>query len=142
MKTNNPAPVHQYPIVREYMTPSPVTIAPNRSLAAAQQMMRAHQVRHLPVLDGGRVIGIVSERDLLLIESMPGLNPTVVLVEEGMVQDVFTVTPDAPIGEVVETMIERKLGSAIVSEGERVIGVFTTIDALRALHRLLERPSP
>ncbi len=73
---------------------------------------------------------------------MPGLNPTVVVAEEAMVQDVFSVTPDAPIGEVIETMIERKLGSAIVSEGDRVIGVFTTIDALRALHQLLERPTP
>ncbi len=58
-----------------------------------------------------------------------------------MVQDVFTVAPDTPIGEVIETMIEKKVGSAIVREGERVVGVFTTIDALQALHRLLERPS-
>jgi len=58
-----------------------------------------------------------------------------------MVQDVFTVAPDTPIGEVIETMIEKKVGSAIVREGERLVGVFTTIDALQALHRLLERPS-
>jgi CBS domain-containing protein len=44
-----------------------------------------------------------------------------------------------PIGEVVVPMIERKVGSAVVCEGERVIGVFTTIDALQALHELLER---
>lgn len=71
-------------------------------------------------------------------EVTPGWAP---LVEEAMVQDVFTVAPDTPIGEVIETMIEKKVGSAIVREGERVVGVFTTIDALQALHRLLERPS-
>ncbi len=142
MKTSAAVPVHQYPVVREHMTPSPFTISPSRSLAAAQELMRAHQVRHLPVLDGGRIVGVVSERDLLLIESIPGLNPTEVRVEEAMVQDVFTVLPDAPIGEVIETMLERKVGSAIVSEGERVVGVFTTTDALQALHRLLERPGP
>jgi acetoin utilization protein AcuB len=61
-----------------------------------------------------------------------------VRVEEAMVEDVFTVTPEAPIGEVIETMIDRKLGSAVVTRGDRVLGVFTTIDALTALHRLLE----
>jgi acetoin utilization protein AcuB len=139
MTTNAAAQVHQYPVVRMHMTPTPHTIARNQSLSAARQSMRAHHVRHLPVLDGGRIVGIVSERDLLLIESLPGVNPTDVVVEEAMVQDVFTVGPDAPIGEVIETMIKRKLGSAIVIDGERVVGVFTTVDALQTLHQLLER---
>lgn len=100
--------------------------------------MRDNVVRHLPVLDGGKIVGMVSARDLLLIETMPGVNPTEVRVEEAMVQDVFTVAPGTPIGEVVEPMIARKLGSAVIAEGEHVLGVFTTIDALRALHELLE----
>jgi acetoin utilization protein AcuB len=91
------------------------------------------------VLDGGKIVGVLSQRDLLLIESLPGVNPTDVRVEEAMVEDVFAIAPDTPVGEAIETMIDRKLGSAIVSEGERVLGVFTTIDALRALHHVLER---
>jgi acetoin utilization protein AcuB len=130
--------VHQFPLVRQYMTPSPHTISPTGSLAAARRTMLEHQVRHLPVLDGGRIVGLISERDLLLVESLPGVNPADVRVEEAMVQSLFTVNPDTPIGEVVEPMIERKLGSAVVCEGERVIGVFTTIDALQALHEMLE----
>ena len=122
------------------MSDSPHTIGPTRSLAVARGMMLDQGIRHLPVLDGGNIVGLLSERDLLLVESLPGVNPTDVRVEEAMVQNVFTVEPDAPVGEVVETMIERKLGSAVVTQGERVIGVFTTIDALRALHELLERP--
>jgi acetoin utilization protein AcuB len=122
------------------MTPAPHTIGRTRSLAAARQMMLEHRVRHLPVLDGGRIVGVLSERDLFLVESLPGVNPTDVRVEEAMVENVFTVEPNAPIGEVVETMIERKLGSAVVSEGEHVVGVFTTIDALQAFHELLEKP--
>jgi acetoin utilization protein AcuB len=139
MKTHT-KPVRQYPTVKEYMTPSPLTIAPTQSLTAAHKVMREHQVRHLPVLDGGRVVGMVSQRDLFLVESLPGATPNEVQVEEAMVEDLFTVAPDAPIGEVVEQMIEKKLGSAIVrDEGDKVLGVFTTIDALRALHHLLER---
>jgi len=140
MKTHT-KPVRQYPTVKEFMTPSPLTIAPTQSLAEAHKVMREHQVRHLPVLDGGHVVGMVSQRDLFLVESLPGATPNEVQVEEAMVEDLFTVAPDAPIGEVVEQMIEKKLGSAIVREadGDKVLGVFTTIDALRALHHLLER---
>jgi acetoin utilization protein AcuB len=140
MDTSTIAPVRQFPIVRAYMTESPHTIARSRSLTAATRTMRDHQIRHLPVLEGGRIAGILSQRDVLLIESLPGVNPTDVRVEEAMVEDVFTVGPDAPVGEVIETMIDRKVGSAVVCEGDRVLGVFTTIDALRALHDLLERP--
>ena len=139
METSRAAPVHQYPAVREFMTPSPFTVGRESSLAAARHIMRKHLVRHLPVLHGGRIEGVLSERDLLFLESIPGVNPTVVRVEEAMVQDVFTVSPETPIGEAIETMIERKLGSAIVCEDERVLGVFTTVDALRALHRQLEQ---
>jgi len=102
--------------------------------------MHDNHVRHLPVLDGGRVVGLLSERDLYLVESLPGVNPTNVRVEEAMVENVFIVEPDAPVGEVVQTMIDRKFGSAVISENDRVVGVFTTIDALRALHELLEKP--
>jgi len=132
-------PTQQYPKVRDYMTSAPLTTTPTRSLTSAVKTMRSKRVRHLPVLEGGRVVGIVSQRDILIIESLPGVNPTEVRIEEAMVRDVFTVRPDTPIAEVLETMIAKKIGSAIVTEGKRAIGVFTTIDALRALRRLLRR---
>jgi len=140
MITATPHPVRQFPVVRQYMTPSPHTIGPTRPLAAARRMMQEHGIRHLPVLDGGRIVGLLSERDLFLVESLPNVNPTNVRVEEAMVQEVFIVEPDTPVGEVVERMIARKVGSAVVCDGDRVVGVFTTIDALGALHELLERP--
>jgi acetoin utilization protein AcuB len=132
-----PPRAHQYPTVRQDMTPAPVTIGRNRSLATAREVMLGHQVRHLPVLDGGRIAGLLSERDLLLVESLPGVNPTNVLVEEAMVPAPYTVGPDAPVAEVVETMMNAKIGSAVVTEGDQVAGVFTSIDALRALSDLL-----
>jgi acetoin utilization protein AcuB len=133
-------PTRQFPVVRQYMTPTPHTVGPTRSLAVARKLMLENQVRHLPVLDGGRIVGLISERDLFLVESLPGVNPTDVRVEEAMAQNVFTVQPDVPVGDVVATMIERKLGSTVICEGEHVVGVFTTIDALQALHELLEDP--
>jgi acetoin utilization protein AcuB len=61
-----------------------------------------------------------------------------VRAEEAMVENVLTTSPEAPLAEVIEAMLERKAGSAVVVENERVVGVFTTIDAMRAL---LERLS-
>jgi CBS domain-containing protein len=89
-------PVHQFPTVRQHMTASPHTISTRQSLSIARRTMLEHQIRHLPVLEGGRIVGLLSERDLLLVESLPGVNPTDVWVEEAMVQSVFTATPDEP----------------------------------------------
>lgn len=139
MNLEHHVPVHQFPTVRQFMTTTPHTISPVQSLATAGRVMREHGIRHLPVLHGGRIVGLISERDLLLVESLPAVDPAEVRVEEAMVQSVFTVAPDDPVAEVAESMIERKLGSAVVMEGPLVVGVFTTIDALRALHELLEK---
>ena len=130
-------PSHQYPIIRQYMSAMPTTIGRRASLAAARHSMLTHGVRHLPVLDGGRVVGMLSERDLLLVETLPGLSPTEVAVEEAMATNPFVVSPDASVADVIDRMITHKIGSAVVGEGEQVLGVFTTIDALRALSDLL-----
>jgi acetoin utilization protein AcuB len=137
MTTATPSRMHQFPTVRQHMSPGPFTVGAQRPLAAAQNLMREEGIRHLPVLDGGRVVGLISERDVLLVESMPGVNPTVVRVDEAMSQSVFEAAPDDPVADVVQTMIDRKLGSAVVVEDEHVVGVFTTIDALTALVGLL-----
>lgn len=132
---------HQFPTVRLYMTPTPHTVGRRQSLTAARRIMREHGIRHLPVLDGGQLVGVLSERDVLLVESLPGTNPTNVYAEEAMVSDVFTTTADAPMADVVEEMVARKMGSALVTDAGRVVGVLTTIDALRALLDLLSAGS-
>ena len=133
--------VHQYPTVRQYMTPSPHTIVRNQSVSVAHRLMREQDIRHLPVLEvaNHQVVGILSERDILLVESFPGVNPTDLRVEEAMIPNPYSVTPEAPLAEVVATLLERGIGSAIVVEGDKVSGVFTTVDALRALSDLLSR---
>ena len=130
-------PAHQYPTVRQYMTLAPCTIARNQPLTIAQRTMSEHGIRHLAVLDGQVVVGVLSELDLLRAQSLPGSNPTDVRVEEAMVPDPYFVTPDTPISEVALTLMERKIGSAIAMEDDRPVGVFTTVDALRVLTDLL-----
>jgi acetoin utilization protein AcuB len=139
MKTKARQAAKKSPTVGQHMTPCPHTIQPNRSLTAATKVMRENQIRHLPVIERGRVIGVISQRDVLIMETLPGVNPTDVRVEEAMVSEVYTVEPETPLAEAIDTMIERRVGSAIVCEGDDVVGVFTTVDALGALRQLLRR---
>jgi len=119
--------------VADYMTRSPALIGAEQPLMRAHQMMRSKRIRHLPVLHGGKLVGIVSLRDLHLVETLQGVDPNEVRVEEAMSPDVYCVAAETPLKNVVREMARRKLGSAIVTRGPKVVGVFTTIDALRAL---------
>lgn len=125
------------PTVRQFMTASPCTIAAGQTLAAAQRLMREHGIRHLPVVDDGLLVGLVSQRDVHFLESLRDVDPDVVTVDEAMTPDPFTVSPGAPLRRVVAAMAERKYGSAVVVHRHHVVGVFTTIDAMRALVEVL-----
>lgn len=119
--------------IRRYMTRSPHTIAVDRTLADAHTLMRQYRIRHLPVLEHGKLVGIVSERDLHLVETLRDVNPAEVTVEEAMSQDVFSVDPGSSMARVARRMAERKVGSAVVVNRDEVLGIFSTVDALRAL---------
>lgn len=119
--------------IERYMSPSPHTIGSDQPLSAAHQIMQRYDIRHLPVLRGGRIVGVVSLRDLHLMETLPGVHADELSVEEAMSQDVYSVSRDAPLEQVARAMATRKLGSAVVLERNKVVGVFTTVDALYAL---------
>jgi acetoin utilization protein AcuB len=119
--------------IADFMTPSPHTIGSEQPMTRAHELMREHGIRHLPVLHGGKLAGMVTVRDLHLVETLKDVDPAEVRVEEAMTPEPFVVAPDALLREVAREMAERKLGSAIVVDGTRVVGVFTTVDALKAL---------
>ena len=119
------------------MTRAPHTIGHHQTLATAGRLMTQHAIRHLPVLEGGKLMGIVTERDLSFVETLPGLSPEEVKVGDAMSQDVFVVGPKASVRETATEMAEHKYGSAVVMDAGQVIGVFTTVDALRTLAQLL-----
>lgn len=125
------------PAIARFMTPAPHSIGDDQPLAEAHHMMKLHSIRHLPVLRGGKLVGILTDRDLAVIESLAGVEPRVTQVEEAMNANVYAVHPEAPLDEVVDEMARFKYGSAIVMQNQKVVGIFTTVDACRALHDLL-----
>ena len=77
-------------------------------------------------LEGGKLVGLVSERDVQFIDSLVDVDPARATVREAMSPDVFAVSPRATVRRVAMTMAKHKYGSAIVVERNRVVGVFTT----------------
>jgi acetoin utilization protein AcuB len=123
--------------IEKFMTRSVHTIGTKAPLADAHRMMNDHGIRHLPVLEGGRLVGMLSQRDLHLIETIKDVDPREVQVEEAMSQDCYTAEPEASLAEVAREMAQHKYGSAVILRGAEVLGIFTTTDALRALDVVL-----
>ncbi len=120
------------------MTRGAQTIGHQEPLAAAHRIMNEYAIRHLPVLENGSLVGIVSQRDLHFIETLRDVDPDLVKVCEAMSPEVYTTTARTSLRRVAAEMAARKLGSAVVVDADhRVEGIFTTSDALRALAEIL-----
>jgi len=120
-------------VIEALMTPQPVTIGRAESLATAHQLMREHGCRHLPVLEHGELVGVVTQRDLYLLETFAGVDLRADVIDEAMSNDAYAVPPDAPLEDVAASMAANRYGCAVVTERGRVIGIFTATDALRVL---------
>lgn len=99
--------------------------------------MQAAGIRHLPVVDGEAIVGMVTERDIRMLEGC-GRATLDIEVRDAMTPEPYVVDLNWPVSKVCRTMAERKLGSVIVTEGTAVVGIFCTTDALRALAEILE----
>ena len=119
--------------IKDVMTPQPITIGRKQTLETAHAMMREHGCRHLPVLEHGDLVGVLSQRDLYFLESLGGIDLGKDVVEDAMASDAYSVNPDEPLTAVCAYMAKHKLGCAVVLERDRVAGIFTATDALRVI---------
>lgn len=124
-----PPMANSIPNVERYMSPAPHTIGVEQDVAQARTVMRTHSIRHLPVLHGGTLVGLVSEREL----DLAARDGQRVPLEDAMMPAPYVVEPGTPLDEVAATMAERKYGSVVVARGAKVVGVLTTVDVCRAL---------
>jgi acetoin utilization protein AcuB len=106
-------------------------------LNVAKDVMAKYGIRHLPVLEGGQLVGVISERDVAFIGAVRDDGVGELTVGEAMSAEVYTVGPEELLRTAVANMARHRYGSAIVVDGNQVVGVFTTVDALHALHALL-----
>jgi acetoin utilization protein AcuB len=125
------------PTIQKFMTTQPHSIGQEQTMAMAHMVMREHRIRHLPVLTGGKLAGVLSDRDLSLLETLSDVDPKKVLVEEAMTANAYAVEPDTALDEVVATMAEHKYGCAIVMQNNKLVGIFTMVDACRAFAEML-----
>jgi acetoin utilization protein AcuB len=134
-------------LVRERMSTNPVTIPSDLPITEALRVMRQSNVRRLPVLDeNGRLVGIVSEKDLLYASPSPATSLSIyemhyllsrLLVSELMTTDVITVTPDTPVEEAARIMSDHKIGGLPVMEGDKLVGIITETDVFTVLLEML-----
>lgn len=123
--------------VRAYMSPNPVAANVRESLEHINDMMQRQGIRHMPVLDDGKVVGVVSDRDIRLAKGFRHGRLKDFEAADVCSDEVYLTHPDSNLKEVAATMAERRIGSAIVVEDDRPVGIFTTTDACRALAELL-----
>ncbi len=134
-------------LVRERMSTKPVTISADVSITEALRVMRRNQVRRLPVLDReGKMVGIVSEKDLLYASPSPATSLSIyemhdllsrLRVSELMTTDLITVTPDIPLEEAARIMADNKIGGLPVMENGNLVGIITETDVFKVFLELL-----
>ena len=134
-------------LVRDSMTREIVTLAPDETVGTALALCRERRIRHLPVLSEGRLVGIVSDRDLRSATPAFGDQERAaalqeILVEDVMATDVVSVLPDDPIEQAANTMRERRIGCLPVVEGGELVGIITSSDVMSALVYLVGANEP
>lgn len=117
------------------MKSDPLTIQVGLSLEDARQRMFDHHIRHLPVVEGERLVGVLSERDIVRAEATR-VPLRAQKVEQVMRTSPYVCHPDELLSRVATDMAQHRYGCAIVVERDRVVGMFTTVDALNRLAAL------
>ncbi len=128
----------QIPRIKAVMTPFPYSVAPGDSLETARRLMREHDIRHLPVMEGGAPAGVITDQDLrrALAVAGEGASPRVrdVDLSETCLADL-----SAPLDVVLSEMAARHCDSALVTRAGKLVGIFTATDACRRFAELLRR---
>ena len=127
--------------VASVMTPFPYAVEAHESVHTARAMMRQHEIRHLPVMRDGELVGIASARELdvameLLSEREPEIELPIWAVCR---RDPYTVELDASVADVADAMANQHIGSVLVTRKGKLAGIVTTVDICRAYAALLRK---
>lgn len=132
-------------IAKEIMMGSPVTLKPEDTLDLANDVISLGRIRHIPVVEDGRLVGILTERDLIgaaaaMIFGLKQKSKSALLksflIKEVMKKHVLTVAPDTPINDIAHLMADKRIGCVPVVTAGTLVGLVTTTDVLRYLEGL------
>ena len=127
------------PLIASVMTPFPYSVEAERSLRYARKMMAEHKVQHLPVMENGQLIGVVSEKDIRsVLEDSPELRDD----DDSRVRDIadpnaYVVALNTPLDQVLQHMAESHASAALVTKQGRLVGIFTMTDVCRSYGKFL-----
>ena len=121
------------PKIQKYMTTAPQAINSESTIEEALHMMEKSKIRHLPVIKGGKLFGLVSERDIRQAASYASVNAKTTSIAEICEASPYETSPNASVDEVAKVMSQNRYGSALVVDNGKLVGIFTTTDALDAL---------
>jgi len=132
--------------IRDVMTKNPITVDSETLVLDAQKIMRENNIRRLPIVDKGKLVGIVTQHDLLLAAPSPATSLSIhelnyllakMKVKEIMKKNPVTITPDTPFEEALRIGQEKKIGSFPVIEKGKLVGIATESDIVRFMTRAL-----
>jgi CBS domain-containing protein len=126
----------------DIMTRDVITLTAGADLTLADDLMKLERIRHLPVVDGGKLVGLVSHRDIIkaharllakatAVSATPGKHVVFVGVNEMMQRDVKTIAPTMPAKDAAGLILENRLGCLPVVDGDALVGIVTEVDCLR-----------
>lgn len=133
--------------VREHMVTDVETLAPDDSMEAAVILERRHKIRHIPIVDDGVLVGILTDRDLR--RAMPSpltgtdqqtyeLVAQTTPVRQIMTRSPTTISPEAPLSDAVRTLCDNKFSALPVIEAGKLVGIITETDLLRLFLKILD----
>ena len=127
------------PHIKSVMTPFPHKIDSEATVVEAKTMMKSSDIRHLPVIAGGKLVGMLSERDVnFVLDPDLGYSPDpTIQVKDVCSPQVYVVDVNEPLDNVAVHMAKHKIGSALVEKNGNLVGIFTVADACRCLAAFL-----
>lgn len=126
--------------VEKFTTRNPVTATVDTQLDELRELMKEHRIRHLPIVRGNAIVGVVSDRDVRLVATLTAAERLQVRADDIMTPEPVFVDASTPLDDVAVTMSERKVGSVIVNDaGGGLVGIFTITDALDALIAIVHK---
>ena len=118
--------------IRDVMTSNPTSCEPSTSVVHAAKVMAQEDVGPVPVVEGGRVVGIVTDRDLVVRVLAEGRDPNSTTLGEIVSSDLVTVQPDTQLTEALQLMAQNQVRRLPVVEGEQLVGIVAQADVARA----------